>query len=262
MTAAPLRRHAQPVMGTVVSFAWRAGPTGERAAEEALGAACARLRDIDRRFSTWIADSPMSRLRRGEIGEADEPEISAVLERCRELRERSGGWFDPWLARGGVDPTGMVKGWAAEEAVAILVAGGVDAALVNAGGDVATLGRPDPAGDEPWHVGIRHPWRRESLAGVVTLPAGAAVASSGSYERGQHLWRPGGGIPPSVAASVTGPSLESADAFATALAVGGEDFLRILRWIDGYEGWFVTADGTEHATGGFPWAGSPPARLP
>ncbi|MHB8506035.1 MAG: FAD:protein FMN transferase [Acidimicrobiales bacterium] len=280
MTGPPLRRHDEEVMGTVVSFSWRAGRGGEPAADEAVRAACTRLHDIDARFSTWVADSPMSRVRRGEMGDDEDPEIAAVLGRCLELRERSGGWFDPWAATGGVDPTGMVKGWAAEEAVAILAAGGVAAALVNAGGDVASLGTPERGGDEaggdeaggdeaggdgpggePWRVGIRHPWRPEALAGVVALGPGGAVASSGSYERGPHLWRPGGGVPSSVAASVTGPSLEAADAFATALAVAGEDFLRILRGIDGFEGWFVTAEGTEQATEGFPWVDAGTARL-
>ncbi len=252
MRVAALRSTTLEVMGTVFTFTWwpEAVDLGD-----ALGAAATRLREIDAAFSTWKPDSPLSRLRRGEPVVGDHPEIAAVLGLCRELRGRSGGWFDPWAAPGGVDPTGMVKGWATGEACALLGAAGAPAALVNGGGDVATLPGSGPEGAPCWQVGIRHPWRPEALAGVVEVPAGGAVASSGTYERPGHLWRPRGDGPlPGLAATVCGPEPTAADAFATALAAGGEDFLRILETMEGWEGWLVTPDGTEHETAGFPWA--------
>lgn len=245
-------------MGTVVSFAWRAAPAPEDAARAAVRAACERLHEIDHRFSTWLPRSPLSRIRRGEVDVADEPEIAALLERCRHLREVSAGWFDPWKAPGGVDPTGIVKGWAAEEAARILADSGVGGALVNAGGDIASVGTP---AEGTWSVGIRHPWRPEALAGVVALAAGGAIASSGTYERGMHLWRPDGRSPRCVAASVAGPSLATADALATALAVAGEELVPTLAALPDYEGWCVTADGAELETRGFPWAAPETARM-
>ena len=105
----------ESVMGTVVTIdVYATQVTG--GPQVSVGAAQARaaLRRADAVFSTWKADSPMSRLRRGEISCAEAPpEVRDVLELCATAHELSGGWFDPWAMPGGVDPTGYVKGWAA-----------------------------------------------------------------------------------------------------------------------------------------------------
>ena len=143
---------------------------------------------------------------------------------------------------GGLDPTGLVKGWAAEQALHILASAGVEAAMVNAGGDIALLGRP-PGGS--FRVGIRHPWRPDALACV--LHADAAVATSGCYERGRHLVDPKGGrlATGTASATVTGPSLALADALATALAVGGDEAFDVVASLAAYDGYLIRADGTE-----------------
>ena len=144
-------RHIEPVMGTVVSFDVRTEPIGDAAAGAALSTACATLHRADAVFSTWKPESPVSRLRRGEIGiDGAPPEVAEVLAACAGARDLSGGWFDPWAMPGGVDPTGLVKGWAAQRALADLQAAGIRAAMVNAGGDIAHLrapGRRPPVAD-------------------------------------------------------------------------------------------------------------------
>ena len=66
--------------------------TTEPLAAAALEQAQAKLRWVDDTFSTWKPQSPVSRLRRGEIG-LDEapPEVSEVLEFCRLVRAASDG---------------------------------------------------------------------------------------------------------------------------------------------------------------------------
>jgi FAD:protein FMN transferase len=241
------------VMGTVVSFDVMAGAAGAEGARAAVGRACARLHELDELFSTWKPDSPMSRLRRGELQPPAVPaELHEVLRLCRRARHLSGGWFDPWRMPGGLDPTGLVKGWAVEQALAIVAASGSPAAMVNGGGDLAVLG--EAPGGGAWRIGIRHPWRRDALACVIEVHQ--AVATSGSYERGPHLVDPRTGEPAEAAASatVTGPSLAIADALATALAVGGEQVLELLGDIAGYEGYLVTVDGSERMTAGVAFA--------
>ncbi len=157
-------------MGTVVSFSLREAETtepGEAQAareriDEGLARAQAKLQWVDDVFSTWKPESPVSRLRRGEI-DLDEapPEVADVLELCRRAREASDGWFDPWAMPGGVDPTGLVKGWADERALDELKMAGVPAAMVNAGGDIAVYGQPAPG--QPWRIGIENPLALDRL---------------------------------------------------------------------------------------------------
>jgi len=259
---APPRRqamhHLENVMGTVVTIDVYT-ENGLPGPELALGLARARatLRRADAVFSTWKTDSPMSRLRRGEITLQDTPaEVAEVLELCGVARQCSDGWFDPWAMPGGVDPTGYVKGWAAQRALADLAATDVSGAMVNAAGDIAGFGGPEPA--TAFRVGIVDPFAPHRLACVVELAG--ALATSGSYERGAHLIDPRSGRPSTqvASASVSGPDLGLADALATALAVAGETGLPLIAALDGYQGLVANVDGTWRWTEGFPFV-SPPA---
>ncbi|HEY1914471.1 MAG TPA: FAD:protein FMN transferase [Streptosporangiaceae bacterium] len=242
-------RHKETVMGTVVSFAVRPAELPKPAVRAAIAAACAGLHQADAVFSTWDSGSPVSRLRRGAATPAQMPaEVGEVLGLCEQARALSRGWFDPWAMPGGVDPTGLVKGWAVERAAAALRAAGVTAALVNGGGDLTAFGEPEPG--LPWRAGVRHPWRPAALACVLTVRG--AVATSARYERGVHLIDPFRGRPADAVASatVTGPSLALADALATALAVGSDDALAAVAEAAGYQGYLIRADGSETDTGG------------
>ena len=234
-------------MGTVVSFLLIDAPASSR---ETLDAACAELHRIDELFSTFKPASAVSRLRRRELSRDEfPPDLADVLARCRLASEITGGWFDPWAMPGGVDPSGLVKGWAVERASAILRAGGVHSALINGGGDIACFGTPSDEGQ--WRIGIRHPWRPDALAAVVECDEGA-IATSGTYERGEHLIDPHTGARGAAVASATviGTDLALADALATALAVAGEALLSCVLELDGYEAHLVDWNGTEHTTPG------------
>jgi len=240
-------------MGTVVSY--DVHTAGGEAPPE-LYAALARCRALlarhDALFSLWKPESPMSRLRRGELDLAQAPaEIVTVLERCGEARRLSGGFFDAAAMPGGLDPTGLVKGWSAAQALGLLVAAGFPDAMVNAGGDVAVAGSPD--GRSRWRIGVQHP--DERLALLAVLEVEAAIATSGTYERGPHLIDPRTGRPGSrlASASVLGPDLALADALATALAVAGPEGLGFVE-AAGYEGFAVGFDGARSATAGLPLA--------
>jgi len=241
--------HVETVMGTAVSFVLYPGALSDTAVHSALARACRTLHEADQTFSTWKPQSPVSRLRRGEATIEELPtEVATVLGLCEHVKSASGGWFDPWAMPGGVDPTGLVKGWAAERALAELAQAGVRAAMVNAAGDLGVHGRPAP--EEPWRVGIRHPWRVDALACVIE--ADAAVATSGAYERGEHLIDPNSGRPLTRAASatVTGPSLAIADALATALVVAGADEIGFVTALAGYDAYVISPDGSELASNG------------
>jgi thiamine biosynthesis lipoprotein len=242
------------VMGTVVTIdVYGAAPMSSAGVSPLLDEACASLREADDVFSTWKMDSPMSRIRRGEITlSMAPPEIAEVLDLCDAAREVSGGWFDPWALPGGVDPTGYVKGWAAQRALALLAGPSITGAIVNAAGDIASFG--EPQAHTPFRFGIVNPYASSELICVVV--GATALATSGSYERGLHLIDPHTGSPATrvASASVTGPDLGMADALATAVAVAGEEGLAMVEAIDGYDAMVVRRDGTMQSTTRFPIA--------
>jgi FAD:protein FMN transferase len=253
-------RHLEHVMGTVVTIDLYTGRS-LAAAESAevrrlLARASAILQHADEIFSTWRPRSPVSRLRAGAITMAQAPaEVAAVLERCAAARELSRGWFDPWAMPGGVDPTGYVKGWAAQQALAAVTAPCVTGAMVNAAGDIASFGGPAPG--QPFRVGIADPAAPRRLAEIAELTGlTRAIATSGTYERGDHLIDPHSGQAAArvASASVTGPDLGLADALATAVAVAGETGLALIEPIDGYEALTIGLDGRRRWTPRFPFA--------
>jgi thiamine biosynthesis lipoprotein len=255
-------RVPEPVMGTVVSMTVDAPDLPPERAWLAIAAARACLHRADAVFSLWKPNSPMNRLRRAELRLPDAPkEVGEVLLYCSLAREWTAGWFDPWALPGGVDPTGLVKGWAAGRALDELRKAGVGSALLSAGGDVVTLGHPDHDPGRPWRIGITHPWDPEGLIGVVDVSGDAAVCTSGTYERGAHLLDPTTGAPAArtVSATVIGPDPGLADALATGLAVGGDDALGAIDRLEGYEGWLIRPDGSDAATAG--WALASPVRV-
>jgi len=246
-------RHAEEVMGTVFSFDVRGGdPSAVRAA---LGAAVDGLHRADAVFSTYRADSEVSRLARGELTVAEcAPEVAEVLDLAAEAERVSEGWFGT-RHRGVPDPTGIVKGWAAERAARLLArVPGVRGVGVNGGGDVQLLGEPEAG--RPWRVGVADPLRAGGLAAVVSS-AGVtelSVATSGTAERGAHIVDPRTGLPADtdlVSATVVAPRLTWADCWATAaFARGSRAGLAWLESLPGVEALLLTAQDEVLRTGG------------
>jgi len=245
--------HAEAVMGTVVSFHVEAGECQPDRVHGSVVSACARLHELDEIFSIRKPHSAMNQLRAGLLRLEDAPpEIGLVIELCEEARSLSRGWFDPWAMPGGFDPTGLVKGWATEQALEILCLTGIEAAVVNGGGDIAVFGQPH--GSQVWRIGVRHPWRPDALACV--LETDRAVATSGCYERGPHLINPKDGrmIFRTASATVIGSRLALCDALATALVVADDEGPELARRLTDYETYLIASDGEEHASKGITFA--------
>jgi thiamine biosynthesis lipoprotein len=183
------------------------------------------LRFVDETFSTYRTDSQICRLNRGELTlQKSDALVRSVVRHCESLREQTAGYFDAWrVGPNGdtwFDPSGLVKGWAIDRAARILETGGARNFCVNAGGDLVVRGHPE---DSPgWRVGIQHPQAHGQIA-FTLLATDVAVATSGAYERGQHIVDPHTGALPDGVLSVTvvGPDLGTADAHATAIFAMG-----------------------------------------
>ena len=186
------------------------------------------FRKIDQLFSTYIEVSEVSRLRRGELAINDaSPEVKYVWNKCLELRDLTARAFDPWAVPGGFDPSGYVKGWAAQESLRFFADHKIDRIQINAGGDLVLRGGYDQS--TPWKIGIRHPDFEDQIAKEYELFDGA-IATSGIYERGAHIIDPRVGVPAigARAATVIGPDAAIADALATAVIVDGRDSVQWL----------------------------------
>ena len=222
-------RYVEHVMGLPISLALRGRHAGDARGRDAWAAALAVLREADRVFSTYSADSVISRLGRGELDiAACPPEVAEVLALGAAAEHDSGGAFAVHRS-GALDPSGVVKGWAAERAAAHLAGLPDTDFCLSAGGDITcrTLD-PDAA---PWRIGIEDPRDPRGLVAVVPLHTGA-VATSGTARRGAHIVDARTGRPPDGVASVTvvGDSLTAVDIDATAAFALGPDG---ERWLAG-----------------------------
>jgi thiamine biosynthesis lipoprotein len=228
----------EQIMGTAIGLDLREPWVGGSAVDAFFG----WLRSVDTRFSTYREDSLVSRLRRGEISaEETDEDFHEVLAMCGEVERLSRGAFDIWHhSPAGIDPSGLVKGWGIDRGARMLLDAGARNFCINAGGDVLAWGEAAPG--RPWQIGIRHPQLPDKMAAVVA-GRDLAVATSGAYERGDHIVDPVSGRSPAGLLSVTiaGASLAYADAYATAAFAMGESGVEWMSQLAGYAGLAITA---------------------
>ena len=181
------------------------------------------LHQVDQIFSTYLANSQVSKLRNNEIALGDtHPYLQKVWQSCLEIKDLTDGAFDPWAVAGGFDPSGYVKGWAADQVADQLMRLGAKHIQVNAGGDISVRGGKDA--NTAWKLGVAHPNQSDQISKIYEITNGA-IATSGTAERGDHIIDPQSKTIAVGArsATVTGPDAAMADALATALIVSGRD---------------------------------------
>jgi thiamine biosynthesis lipoprotein len=232
-TGRGVHRHVEQVMGMPISVALRGRHAATPAANDAWQAVIEQLREVDRVFSTYRKDSIICRLDRGELVLEECPaEVAEVLELGRQAEVLSGGAFS--ILRPGsdgrrrLDPSGVVKGWAAERASHVLAALDDTDFCLSAGGDIVC--HTAEADGLPWRIGIENPHNPKSVIAVVPVRSGA-VATSGTAHRGQHIVDARTGTPVEGVASVTvvARSLTWADIDATAAYAHGSEAADWLR---------------------------------
>jgi FAD:protein FMN transferase len=158
-----------------------------------------------------------------------------------------------------IDLGGFAKGFAVDNAAALLARRGVRHAFVAAGGDSRVIG--DRRG-RPWGLAIRDP-RGSATDHVAVLPlVDTAVSTSGDYERcfiaagGErvhHLIDPASGTSATRSRSVTvlGPDGLHCEAWSKALFVRGPaEGLALLERAPGLDAVIVDAQGALHVSSG------------
>ena len=248
----PRRAFVAQIMGLPMSIHVRGPRACDPAVEQAVQQAFDELRADDEMFSTWKPNSAVSRIRDGRDSLRDaHPRIRRAAALCEIAGQRTGGAFSAWLPDGGrnvrFDPTGLVKGWAVEQAFTGLIARlaelGEHDSLVNAGGDIALHCERTDTPD--WVVAVEDPRDRSRVLQRLEMRTGA-VATSGTAARGQHIIDPGTGAAAVrlLSATVVGPELTWADVYATAAFVLGHTGLGLLATRRGHAGILIDHDGS------------------
>jgi FAD:protein FMN transferase len=217
-----------------------------------LDAAFAYFDAVDRRFSTYRADSEISAINRGELPQSGySDEMREVLALAEATRLETDGYFDMRRPDGSRDPSGIVKGWAIRNAARLVAGRGATDFFIDAGGDIQSQGCN--ANGEDWRVGIRNPFDAAGIIKVV-YPRGRGIATSGTYARGQHIYNPrtpGGPVDDIVGLTVIGPDVLEADRFATAAFAMGSAGIDFIEAVPELEGYAVSRNGRATMTSGF-----------
>lgn len=209
-------------MGTVASISIAGGTANAAAADRVLEELWTICADIDARFSLYDPASEASKIARGELRlmDASLAMRDAYAEAVRWRRETDGA-FTPHRRDGVIDLAGTVKASAIQACGGALTAAGFEHWLVNIGGDVLSAGMPGEG--RAWQAGIVDPADRTTHFGAVSLtPGRGAIATSGTTERGEHVWRlDDAADDPVVQASVWGNDIVAVDVLATAVLAAG-----------------------------------------
>ncbi len=135
-----------------------------------------------------------------------------------------------FLRRSGMklDLGGIAKGYAVDQALAVLSTYGIKSALVDAGGDIGVSQAP-PGRQDGWRISIQNPAGAGLAEEATVVLRQGAVATSGDAEqfveiagrRYSHIVDPrtGFGVQHSASVTVIAPDCITADALATALSV-------------------------------------------
>jgi FAD:protein FMN transferase len=212
------------------------------------------IRDVftraDQRFSLYRHDSEASALARGQALTAASEGFRAVYAIANDWRLATDGAFTAHRPDGVIDLSGIVKAWAMARAEDVLGAAGVTSWCLNVGGDVATRG--SQADGSPWTIGLVDPFDRGRLLVAATIdPERGAVATSGSSERGDHIWRVGDpALPRFAQVTVAAADIVMADVLATAIIAGGPGRLNSFTEVWPIDVLTVFGDGEMLATPG------------
>jgi thiamine biosynthesis lipoprotein len=220
------------------------------ATEDDLELVFAYFSAIDEQFSTYKEESEISQINRGALTPGEySAEMRTVLALSEQTRRETRGYFD--IRHGDkLDPSGLVKGWAIQNASQLLKEQGLRHFYIDAGGDIQVVGYNQ---GQPWRIGIRNPFQRREYVKVLALTE-RGIATSGTAVRGQHIYNPHQPEKPIVeiaSLTVIGPNVYEADRFATAAFAMGKEGIRFIASLPDFAGYMIDAQGIATFTAGF-----------
>jgi len=215
-----------------------------------VNAVYAYFSSIDRRFSTFRDDSEITAINSGRLRpESASEDMKHILFLSQKTKEETSGYFD--INRNGkMDPSGLVKGWAIWQAAHMLHDAGCNNFYIDAGGDIQVAVMS--SSQKQWTVGIRNPFNTKQIVKRIKISE-KGIATSGTYERGMHVYNPKSGskVDDIVSLTVIGPNVYEADRFATAAFAMGKKGIEFIETLTGFEGYMIGTDGIALYTSGF-----------
>jgi thiamine biosynthesis lipoprotein len=224
-------------------------------AAEAIHDVFAYFTQIDEKFSTYKKTSEITAVNEGRLKENGwSPEMKEIFALSAETKRATDGYFDIVNREGKIDPSGIVKGWAIQNAAKLLDAKGIKDFFIDAGGDIQTRGK-NSAG-LPWSIGIRDPFdaTQQKVVKILYAKENRGVATSGTYVRGNHIYDPYDKSKIEsdiVSLTVIGPDIYEADRFATAAFAMGKKGIGFIEGLKGFEGYMIDSRGVAVMTSGF-----------
>ncbi len=185
------------------------------------------------------------------------PALQAV-----QLRKNHDGAYQIKLQNDsvGLDLGAVGKGYAIDQAIAVLQQEGVMNAIINAGGDLRVIGSK---GAQPWRIGLQNPREPEHIVSQSLLRGNVAMMTSGDYERYfifegkryHHILDPVTGYPAQSglsSVSVQGQNASLINGLSTALFVlGAKEGMPLLAAVPGSEALLIDLDGQRVQSKGF-----------
>lgn len=206
---------------------------------------------IDGKFSTYKKTSDITKINDGKINKNDySQDIKTIFLLAEKTKRETEGYFDI-SQNGKIDPSGIVKGLAIFNAAKILKKKGFRNFYIDAGGDIQTSGINKHG--KHWKIGIKNPFNKQAIIKVIYVN-GEGVATSGTYERGRHIYNPklkNHKIDEIVSLSVVGPNIYEADRFATAAFAMSKKGIEFIEGLSGFEGYLIDENGKATMTSGF-----------
>ena len=227
-------RHIEYCMGTAFQY-WGRSDLDEVELQKVLDSSFAVLHHADEVFSLYKPDSPLSKLARGETSMSElADEVNFVWEQCEYWEKETNGWFSAMTPENTFDPSGLVKALATAQAGMILEENGVLDFAINAGGDIRLS--KEISGGLPKRIAISKPVSISENSGAITVldlnnTEFFAVATSGTAERGNHIWNPkqkGFVESELLQVTVVAHDIITADVFATAAFAAGKEAGKLL----------------------------------
>lgn len=197
---------------------------------------------VDAKFSTYKATSEISAINRKELELSEyTDEMKEIMYLADQTKFQTNGYFDI-VQDDKIDPSGLVKGWAILNAANILRNKGIKNFYIDAGGDIEAVGKNSE--NTKWRVGIRNPLNPREIVKVLEV-SNKGVATSGTYERGKHIYNPKNNSYETdlVSFTVVGPNVYEADRFATAAFAMGREGISFIEEQKDLEGYMIDRNG-------------------